>query len=76
MWFSFPQMVVYGTSEMADTGGAGFVSSNATGGYEVFRPPNVSVRSLRRSGRSGVDCGRSRCAFKARALGCIGAEGD
>ncbi len=76
MWFSFPQMVVYGTSEMADTGGAGFVSSNTTGGYEVIRPPNICVRRLRGGGRSGVGCGRSRCAFRARTLGCIGAEGD
>jgi len=61
---------------MADTRGAGFVSSNTTGGYEAIRSPDVSVRSLRGSGRSGLDCGRSRCAFRARALGCIGAEGD
>jgi len=69
-------MVVYGASEMADTGGAGFVSSNAAGGNEVFRHPNRNVGNLRRTDRSGSHCWRSRCAFRTLALGCISAEGD
>lgn len=76
MWFSFPQMIVNGTSEMTDSRGAGFVFSNAAGGYEVLRSPDLSFGSLRGRGRSGLDCGRNRCGFRAGALGCIVAEGD
>lgn len=76
MWFSFPQMIVYGPSEMADSGGAGFVSSNTARGYEVFRSLDVSSESLRGSGRSGLNCGRNKGAVRAGALGCIVAEGD
>ena len=71
-------MVVYGSAEMADSGGSRFVGADAGGGDEVFGA-GVGVAGLWRSGggRGGsLEGWGSGCVFGAVALGCVGAEGE